>query len=838
MNATSTYKKSTLAFFFVMIAAALFLASFLVANAQTNGSIPKNLSGYAWSSTIGWVSLTCQNESTCGNSNYWVGVKNNGEIGGYAWSDNIGWISFNRSDLSGCPSGACEAAFNNTTGEVTGWARALAGTDNQNGGWDGWIYLGQSNRVGVTANGCDWSGNAWGSAQWKRNGVIGWLSFDGPGYGVTGEGVACQRADAATASLSANPTSITEGESTTLTWSSTNAMSCSGTNFNTGTSRSGSVTVSPSSDTTYSVTCTGPGGNGSDSVSVTVNPPTPSPTVDLNANPSSITEGGNTTLTWSSSNATSCSGTRFNTGGATSGSTSVSPSSDTTYILSCTGPGGSANDDVTVRVNAPSLPDLRAVTRNVSETATKGTFRFNGRIVNNGDANAPAHNSMLQICGGSSGSCAWQQRTTVSTGAIASGNRQEISANDVVARTGTHRYRFCADMDRSFNKTVTESNENNNCGSWKRFTSTGVATPDLTASNGGSVSGEIGSSITFNGNITNVGDAPTGSGFTNMLQICDSDCSYNDRQNVSTAALSAGETVAVSANDSITSEGTYRYRFCADLNTSFNGTIDESVENNNCSAWANVTVATSPSISFSANPSTIIQGQRSDLVWDADDAGNCTSSDFNIPGNRTDGTTRVAPSSTTTYEITCTGIGGSTTDSATITVLAPTTANLSASPTEIALGDSTTLSWSSSNASSCTGTGFGTGGTTSGSASVSPSNDATYQVECAGPGGTDTDIAQVTVVQPSVSITADEDRVDVGDNVTLQWSANDVLSCAINGPDISRNQTSPGPGTGDLSGTQSVQIDGRSEFTIVCQATGGPVEDSTIVNVVPLFREF
>jgi hypothetical protein len=58
-----------------------------------------------------------------------------------------------------------------------------------------------------------------------------------------------------TASLSANPKSISPGQSSTLSWSSTNAASCKGSNF-TAAGTSGSVVVSPSVTTSYSVTCT------------------------------------------------------------------------------------------------------------------------------------------------------------------------------------------------------------------------------------------------------------------------------------------------------------------------------------------------------------------------------------------------------------------------------------------------------------------------------------------------------------------------------------------------------------------------------------------------------
>src|SRR5262249_1171201 len=65
------------------------------------------------------------------------------------------------------------------------------------------------------------------------------------------------------------------------------------------------------------------------------------PTASLTASPTSIVPGNSSTLTWSSTNATSCSGTGFTvTAPGTSGSTSVSPTATTTYTLTCTGSGG------------------------------------------------------------------------------------------------------------------------------------------------------------------------------------------------------------------------------------------------------------------------------------------------------------------------------------------------------------------------------------------------------------------------------------------------------------------------------------------------------------------
>jgi peptidoglycan/xylan/chitin deacetylase (PgdA/CDA1 family) len=82
-----------------------------------------------------------------------------------------------------------------------------------------------------------------------------------------------------TVSLSANPTSITSGQSSTLTWSSTNATSCTASGAWSGARElSGSVSVSPTATATYTLACTGAGGTTSQSTTVTVSTQPPPPT--------------------------------------------------------------------------------------------------------------------------------------------------------------------------------------------------------------------------------------------------------------------------------------------------------------------------------------------------------------------------------------------------------------------------------------------------------------------------------------------------------------------------------------------------------------------------------
>jgi outer membrane protein OmpA-like peptidoglycan-associated protein len=86
-------------------------------------------------------------------------------------------------------------------------------------------------------------------------------------------------------------------------------------------------------------------------------PQTPAPTVNLFASPTSINAGQSSTLSWSSTNATTCSAP-WTTSGASSGSQSVSPTTTTTYSITCTGAGGSASSSATVNVAAQAPREI------------------------------------------------------------------------------------------------------------------------------------------------------------------------------------------------------------------------------------------------------------------------------------------------------------------------------------------------------------------------------------------------------------------------------------------------------------------------------------------------
>ena len=159
-----------------------------------------------------------------------------------------------------------------------------------------------------------------------------------------------------TVQLSSSATSVEINNEFALTWSSTNATSCTASGAwsdSIGTSGTKTFSESTAGSKTYTITCTGAGGSATDSASVTVTDPA-APTATITANVSSVLVNNSFTLTWSSTNATSCAASgSWSDSIATSGTQSVTETETgvKTYTITCTGAGGSATDSAVVTVN-------------------------------------------------------------------------------------------------------------------------------------------------------------------------------------------------------------------------------------------------------------------------------------------------------------------------------------------------------------------------------------------------------------------------------------------------------------------------------------------------------
>ncbi len=245
-----------------------------VVNCPTGGTA---LKGWAWSSNIGWISFNSQNAGSGGHT-HCVNKTSTGDLVGWAWSSNIGWIKFG--ELSGFPttSGAAAGVNAKIVGDqVTGWARACAGTvksgdsvtapievgdcstmTSRPDGWDGWIELsGSKHLISYNPSSGAITGYAWGSD------VVGWVSMYNLFATTDCGGATCTPSPSPSASASCSLTSEQLGSSNQyrLRWNTNppavNVTSCTGVNFSTDDNLIGSTIVTPAAGgTTYTLMCT------------------------------------------------------------------------------------------------------------------------------------------------------------------------------------------------------------------------------------------------------------------------------------------------------------------------------------------------------------------------------------------------------------------------------------------------------------------------------------------------------------------------------------------------------------------------------------------------------
>ena len=156
-----------------------------------------------------------------------------------------------------------------------------------------------------------------------------------------------------------------------------------------------------------------------------------------------------------------------------------------------------------------------------------------------------------------------------------------------------------------------------------------------------------------------------------------------------------------------------------------------------------------PTVSLSASPATIPQGQCATLLWSSANAASA-SIDQGIGNVGVSGSWPVCPRSTTQYTVAAVGEGGTRAASTTVTVTPPPapTVSLSASPATIPQGQCATLLWSSANAASAS-IDQGVGNVElAGVRQVCPRSTTQYTVAAVGEGGTRAASTTVSVTAP------------------------------------------------------------------------------------------
>jgi len=234
---------------------------------------------------------------------------------------------------------------------------------------------------------------------------------------------------------------------------------------------------------------------------------------------------------------------------------------------------------------------------------------------------------------------------------------------------------------------------------------------------------------------------------------------------------------------------------------------------------------------FIANPATIQSGQSSTLSWKVNNAATVNISGIgNVPAQ---GTAPVSPTSTTQYTMTATNANGSASATATVTVTGSVTqvTYCYASPANITVGESSTIFFQTTNATSVTiNNGVGTVGA-NGSVVVTPTTSTTYTVVANGANGASASCsAAVTVttgqVPRIIRFSTAPQSIVAGQSSTLFWVVENATSVSI----------SNGIGNVSLGASQDVSPATTTTYTLTATNAAGNVTAQATVNVSPAVK--
>ncbi len=247
--------------------------------------------------------------------------------------------------------------------------------------------------------------------------------------------------------------------------------------------------------------------------------------------------------------------------------------------------------------------------------------------------------------------------------------------------------------------------------------------------------------------------------------------------------------------------------------------------------------------SFSANPSSVSPGSSAVLSWNV---LNATSARLSGVGSvATSGSSSVYPATTTTYVLEAYNSTGQSSASTVVTVAGsspvtptytgglPNIVSFSASPSTIAYGSSTVLSWSVSNASSVSITGLGSVAS-SGAMVVTPSASMVLQLTATNAYGTNYATTSIAVGGSSPGPTgtiphisafyADPPDIALGASTTLTWGTYDASSVYIDN----------GIGYVTANGTAPISPHSTTTYTLTATNSAGSNIATTQVVVTPV----
>jgi Divergent InlB B-repeat domain len=450
-------------------------------------------------------------------------------------------------------------------------------------------------------------------------------------------------------------------------------------------------------------------------------------TLTLSASPTTVTYGQSSTITWGGTNLASCSAT-WTSSTAPSGSQIVTPPSTTTYSMQCMDTTGNpvTIQKVTVTVSNYTAPP--ACNGTISVSPSSGVIPLNVAVAwsfTNGCETAALSNTQGGSYTPGTLSGTWSTTATADSESYTL-KLGVLLCNGVASPTQWPVASCSSGMTATYQYyTYTAS-----------FQGTQSSPATVTVTNGTCPAGTTWQSTPYGYTTSPFTYTPSTSG---------------DNMSINETYVPSGYTANGSSPSSqmIYQGGTYSFAL-------------------SCIA------PIKPTVTLTANTTNLTScGQTATLSWTSSSATSCSASWTSQTG--TSGSqTGIGVGS---YQITCTGAGGSTV-SAPVSITSsagscvPPSVSVTASPSTITAGNSSTISWSSSGATSCSSATWSSSTALSGSVVVTPGSTTTYTKTCSNVNGSTSGSAKLTV-NPLPTYTA---SASAGSNGTISPSSSTVNS--------------------------------------------------------------
>lgn len=246
-----------------------------------------------------------------------------------------------------------------------------------------------------------------------------------------------------------------------------------------------------------------------------------------------------------------------------------------------------------------------------------------------------------------------------------------------------------------------------------------------------------------------------------------------------------------------------------------------------CSASVIVNIPPAPICELTVSPAEIERGQSATLTLKT--SGKIKSAILdNTVISPSGGTKTVTPFDSTTYIAQCSGPGGLSIGSATVSVTPPSPpgCDLSASPSEIEEGQSATLTLKTSGQVTSAVLDGSEVPVSGGTKTVTPKNTMPYLARCSGPGGSSiasTTISVIPPAPPKAELTASPQEIERGQPSTLTFkTSGKVTSAILDGTEVAPE-----------GGTKIVTPSTDSSYLAYATGPGGTAVSTTTVSVIP-----